>query len=50
MNPKELRDIIQRINKLPDESLLRILKAATSELLRRNEKELRFLKQLTIKR
>ncbi|MBA7495359.1 hypothetical protein ES702_05941 [subsurface metagenome] len=50
MSPQELNNIIQDIKKLPDNLLIRILMAATQELLRRTQEQLGYLKDVTEKR
>jgi len=50
MSPHELHTMIQAIKKLPDDFLIRILMTATQELLRRTQKQLLDLKDLTKKR
>ncbi|MBA7493997.1 hypothetical protein ES702_04563 [subsurface metagenome] len=49
MSLQELHAIIRTIQGLPDDFLIRILMAATQELLRRTQEQLRDLKDLTKK-
>ena len=49
MTPEQLHAMIQRIKELPDDILIRVLQAATSELLKRTTQELRRLKDITQK-
>jgi len=45
MSPQELHDMLQKIKKLPDPLLFRLIKIATTEMLRRTEKTLVALRQ-----